>query len=414
MSTDSNKPENSLPERPDLQHLKNQAKDLLKEGTASSLADAQLSVARSYGFSSWPKLKLHVELLQETGQLREAIQQENLDRVQELMTRNPELHRAKMGYNGNGPLTLVCESRTPLTPQRLAIAKWMIENGSDVHQGGDGPLMRSALRDDYLPMTELLVSHGADVNATWDGHYPILNAPCETLAGETLDWLLKHGAKFRPEVTVEYCAAIAIGTYWRNPPGKRKCLAVLTENGCSLPDTAVTAVHRGEVELLTEYVRKDPSVINRRFNENEFFPFTLPTGSGLHGVSLDGATLLHMAVEYQEQEIAEWLIDNGADVNAATTTDSEGFGGHTPLYHTIVTPARKTDELAALLLSAGADAQHEATFRKLLSASGEPEKAPVQEYHNATVLDFADQFPVADMLNHPAISAIRAHVEKSQ
>ncbi len=40
----------------------------------------------------------------------------------------------------------------------------MIENGSDVHQGGDGPLMRAALRGERLPMMELLVAHGADVN----------------------------------------------------------------------------------------------------------------------------------------------------------------------------------------------------------------------------------------------------------
>jgi hypothetical protein len=43
------------------------------------------------------------------------------------------------------------------------MAKWMIENGSDVHQGGDGPLMRAALKGNRIPMMELLVSHGADV-----------------------------------------------------------------------------------------------------------------------------------------------------------------------------------------------------------------------------------------------------------
>ena len=41
----------------------------------------------------------------------------------------------------------------------------MIENGSDVHQGGDGPLMRAALSSHRIPMMELLVSHGANVNA---------------------------------------------------------------------------------------------------------------------------------------------------------------------------------------------------------------------------------------------------------
>ena len=53
----------SLPERPNLQHLKNQAKDLLRAGGAASLAEAQFQIARSYGFASWPKLKAHVESL---------------------------------------------------------------------------------------------------------------------------------------------------------------------------------------------------------------------------------------------------------------------------------------------------------------------------------------------------------------
>jgi Skp family chaperone for outer membrane proteins len=36
----------SLPERPDLRHLKNQAKDILKAGNAASLTDAQRKLAR--------------------------------------------------------------------------------------------------------------------------------------------------------------------------------------------------------------------------------------------------------------------------------------------------------------------------------------------------------------------------------
>jgi hypothetical protein len=47
------------------------------------------------------------------------------------------------------------------------MADWMIAHGSDVHQGGDGPLMRAALNAYRIPMMELLMSHGADVNALW-------------------------------------------------------------------------------------------------------------------------------------------------------------------------------------------------------------------------------------------------------
>lgn len=49
-----------LPDAPDLRHLKDQAKALVKAGAAPSLAEAQFSLARSYGFDSWPKLNVHV------------------------------------------------------------------------------------------------------------------------------------------------------------------------------------------------------------------------------------------------------------------------------------------------------------------------------------------------------------------
>src|SRR5687767_1280506 len=141
------------------------------------MTNAQFRIARAYGFESWPKLKAHVELLQEAAQLKRAIDVEDLPRVIEMMTASPELHIAPLGYHRNGPLTWVAECRTvdgPPSETRLAMARWMIEHGSDVHQGGGGPLMRASLNDDRIPMMQLLVDHGADVNAVWDGHYPIL------------------------------------------------------------------------------------------------------------------------------------------------------------------------------------------------------------------------------------------------
>ena len=179
MSNTPQGPHRQLPEHPDLRHLKDQAKDLLKAGHAASLAKAQFQVARQYGFASWPKLKAHVESLQTVGQLKQAIDSNDLEQVKRLMTRNPELHRAPLGYGKDGPLTWVAECRVPReapSEARLAMARWMIENGSDVHQGGDGPLMRAALADMRIPMMELLVAHGADVNALWHGSYPIICA----------------------------------------------------------------------------------------------------------------------------------------------------------------------------------------------------------------------------------------------
>jgi len=191
----------SLPDRPNLRHLKDQAKDLFKSGQAESLTNAQFKVAREYGFASWQKLRDHVNSLEEIGQLKQAIDSNDLEGVRNLMTRNPQLHHAALGYNKNGPLTWVAECRVQWEPPRatrLAMAKWVIDHGSDVHQGGDGPLIRASLFGYRITMMELLLELGADVNAEWNGYYPIIFAPCETLEPESLRWLLDHGA--RPNV----------------------------------------------------------------------------------------------------------------------------------------------------------------------------------------------------------------------
>ena len=56
-----------LPAHPNLEHLKNQAKDLLddlqRQNPDSKLADALHAIACEYGFTTWPILKAHVESL---------------------------------------------------------------------------------------------------------------------------------------------------------------------------------------------------------------------------------------------------------------------------------------------------------------------------------------------------------------
>src|SRR5580704_1228772 len=125
MPTHSKDAPRPLPERPNLRRLKDQAKDLLKAGEAESLTVAQFKIAQLYGFASWPKLKEHVDSLEEIGQLKLAIDANDLEQVKSLMTRNSALHRAPLGYNTNGPLTWVAECREPWeapSSARLAMA----------------------------------------------------------------------------------------------------------------------------------------------------------------------------------------------------------------------------------------------------------------------------------------------------
>ena len=60
-----------LPARPNLEHLRKQAKDRLRDlrlqNADAKLADAQHAVARDYGFVSWPQLKAYTEALSEPG-----------------------------------------------------------------------------------------------------------------------------------------------------------------------------------------------------------------------------------------------------------------------------------------------------------------------------------------------------------
>ena len=358
MSTDPQETPRPLPDRPNLRHLKDQAKDLLKAGLAKSMTDALFKIARRYGFASWPKLKAFVDLFGQTGQLKRAINDNDLDRVKDLMTRNPELHRAPLGYGKDGPLTWVAECRVPWAPPgslRLAIAKWMIDNGSDVHQGGDGPLMRAALNADRIPMMELLVSQGADVNAEWHEEYPIIYAACEAVDPVTLKWLLDHGAnpncdnlkRTYRDTALDY----VIGTYGRSPERLKACIDLLVAAGGMTRYNApgVLDVLRQQLDRLAEQLDADPHLVHRRFPE-------LDCGStGGRRLLLQGATLLHVAAEFGQIEAARLLLDRGADVNARAMVDDAGVGGQTAIFHAVTQFDDEGLPMAQFLLERGAD-----------------------------------------------------------
>ena len=357
MPTNSPETPRPLPDRPDLRHLKDQARDLFKAGGAASLTQAQFKIARQYGFASWPKLKAHVDSLQETGRLKQAIDANNLERVKDLMTGNPALHHAPLGYNKDGPLTWVAECRVPWGPpsrERLAMAEWMIDHGSDVHQGGDGPLMRAALMDHRIPMMELLVSRGADVDALWNGYFPIIFAPCESVQALSLKWLLEHGAnpncdhpqRKYPGTALDY----VIGTYGRSHQ-LGACIDILREAGgvtrYNVPP--VLDLLRNRLDLLQGHLDASPGLVHQRFPELDF------GSTGARRLTLRGATLLHVAAEYGNVDAARLLLDCGADVNARATVDSSGAGGQTPIFHAVTQFFDWGLPVAQLLIERGAD-----------------------------------------------------------
>jgi ankyrin repeat protein len=402
MSTRSEDVPRPLPDRPNLRHLKDQAKDLLKAGGADSLTDAQFKIALLYGFASWPKLKTHVESLEEIGQLKLAIDRNDYERVKSLMIHNPQLHRAPLGYGKNGPLTWVAECRVPWEAPgqlRLAMAEWMIRNGSDVHQGGDGPLMRAALFGHRIPMMELLLAHGADVNAEWNGYFPIIFAPCETVEPKPIKWLLEHGAnpncaraeRKYPGTALDY----VIGTYGRSLQ-LGECMDILVDAGCvtkyNVP--AVLDLLRGRLDLLAEHLDADSTLVDRRFLALDFGT------TGGRQLTLRGATLLHVAAEYGNVEAAKLLLKRGADVNAPAVVDEAGVGGQTPIFHAVTQFFDGGLPMAQFLVERGADLSLRVKLPGYYQRPG--------EVVECTPLGYAERFPGNEHKNeHKTVAFLR-------
>jgi hypothetical protein len=340
--------------------------------------------------------------------LKQAIDAEDLQTVTRLMTQHPELHCAPLGDHKDGPLTYVATCRVAPSETRLAMVRWMIENGSDVHQGGDAPFIRAVGDDVKVPMAELLVSHGADVNALYDGTYPVIMFSLELFAPQTLKWLVDHGADLH--AAASYCCPVGMLTciYTRRPKDKAACLEIVDAAGFPLPDTPMMALHRSRLDLLQAHLDCDPSLLERRFTYGEvFFNHDGTVGDAYPATPVTGVTLLHLALEFDDIDVARWLIERGADVNARTRIDVEGFQGHTPLFHTVVNLASgmglDDDSKARLLLDHGADPNARAIFPQQDQTHG---KAAIGALEAVTPVGYARRYSDRRLLNDPAIAAV--------
>lgn len=142
-------PSRTLPAQPDLAHLRRQAKDLLKAfaaGDAVALAevharyrdadphtfalhDAQLVLARSYGFDSWPKLKARVDGVT-TARLCEAVAQGDQTAVRAMLHLRPEIvNFERLGHGEQRALHVAVLRRD------AAMVRVLMEHGADAGIG---------------------------------------------------------------------------------------------------------------------------------------------------------------------------------------------------------------------------------------------------------------------------------------
>lgn len=403
-----------FPVRPDLDQLKHQAKDLLRairrgepsaaaelakhhperiQPGAARLADAQLALARSYGIASWPRLVQACRLI-------DAIWTGDVDAVRELVTKHPALlHEDARGVKGNwGPPMSYAAN---LGRDRI-IAMLRDLGASDVQFAFDRACLQGKLET-----ARKLYAMGAR---------PIgdcIMGPAETQNDRGMALLLELGAPLCDAQGDRLApVAMVLQTYARNPKGKHQCLELFAANGVELPDTPTLAVHRGRIDLLEAHLRRDPGLVARTFSHEEIYPPTLGCHAdhslALHGTPLAGGTLLHLCVDDHAIEIARFMIERGADVNAKAEVDADGFGGQTALFGCVVSQPYRNglgtdDGFARLLLDHGADPNVRASLRKQLRGADDES---LHEYRDVTPLLWGERFHDQAFVNREAMRLI--------
>ena len=415
-------PARHLPVRPDLEQLERQATALLAairarepealadlaayhpealDPAAATLADAQLALARSYQSPSWNRLA-------QACTLTDAIWRDDPDAVRALVLANPTLiHESALVRESNWgpPLSYAANLG------RNQIIRMLYDMGAtDLEHAMDRAALQSQVDTAEL-LYELTgrprVPEGALAGAAY------------TLSVSGTEFLFRVGARAVDERGTRLAPAdLPLETDSRNPAAKHAILEMYVAHGLALPDTPTSALHRGRLDLLEAHLRRDSGLLRRTFSHEEIYPPEIGCHDELNattGTPLAGTTLLHLCVDYDEYEIAQWLIERGADVDARGDVDRDGFGGHTALFGAVVSQPnfwmnhgdRPTQaRFAQLLLDHGADPDARASIRKRMHPGYGDDRT--HEYRDVTPIEYGARFSHRLFVNELAMESIRS------
>ena len=153
-----------LPPRPNLDHLKKQAKELLQtlkqQDSDAQLADAQHALAREYGFASWPRLKAHID--SETAAPNPFVGKWTADLSRSKLHPLNRLQAASVGFDIDG--------------QDVTIDFVMVDESGRTDRGvntfvADGNEHPSRHREGYIMRARWLGSHSLEAVVSRSGEF---------------------------------------------------------------------------------------------------------------------------------------------------------------------------------------------------------------------------------------------------
>ncbi|HLJ79092.1 MAG TPA: hypothetical protein VKT75_16845, partial [Acidobacteriaceae bacterium] len=247
---------------------------------ALKLSDAQLVIAREYGFSTWAELKQRIGVEAPARALRDAIWADDRAAVVAILRATPELlHLPVLSGNWGPPMSHAANLG------RIEIVQACAELGARDHQHA----FDRAVLQGKLDCARWLREHGARLEPG------IMMGACETLNADGIRFLAElnapftdaHGNRLAP-------LALALETYSRHPAGKHAILELFAARGYELPKTPMMAFHRGDVAGLEQHLRRDPQLLERRFALREIYPAECGCAgsgqAGMHWTPIDGTT----------------------------------------------------------------------------------------------------------------------------
>lgn len=133
-----------------------------------------------------------------------------------------------------------------------------------------------------------------------------------------------------------------INMYLRSPKFK-DCIKAFVDFGLKFDDKILLSVLLDDAISLNKLLTKEKELLFKKYTFDCTF------------TPLYEASLLHICAEYNHLSCAKILIKHGADSNAKAGLDVSGFGGQTPIFHTVNQHNNTCVDVMKYLVSQNAD-----------------------------------------------------------